>query len=136
MQNLEVGSMNDSITSKGFSLVEVLIALVILSICLLGMASLMATTTNNNSYGGHLTEAATLAQDKLEQLRGTPSGMMPVNATITDSPVGSTGITYNRSWVAVPDIPPPGNTINVVTITISWTDKTPHSISIVSAIPL
>ena len=128
--------MNDSITSKGFSLIEVLVALVILSICLLGMASLMATTTNNNSYGGHLTEAATLAQDKLEQLRGTPSAMMPVNATITDSPVGSTGITYNRSWVAVPDILPPGNTLNLVTITVSWTDRTSHSISIVSAIPL
>jgi len=128
--------MNDSIKSKGFSLIEVLVALVILSICLLGMAGLMATTTKNNSYGGHLTEAATLAQDKLEQLRGTPIGMMQVNATMTDNPVGSTGIAYNRSWVAVPNIPPPGNTLNVITITVSWTDRTPHSISIVSAIPL
>lgn len=131
--------MNDSmrsIRSKGFTVIEVLVALVILSICLLGMASLMATTTKNNSYGGHLTEAATLAQDKLEQLRATPFGMIPLNATITDSPVGSTGITYNRSWVAVPNIAPPGNTLDVITITVSWTDKTSHSISIVSAIPL
>ena len=128
--------MNNSIRSKGFTLVEVLIALVILSICLLGMAGLMATTTRNNSYGGRLTEAATLAQDKLEQLRATPFGMIPVNATITDNPVGSTGVTYNRSWVAVPNIAPPGNTLDVITITVSWTDKIPYSISIVSAVPL
>jgi len=128
--------VNNSIRSKGFTLVEVLIALVILSICLLGMAGLMATTTRNNSYGGRLTEAATLAQDKLEQLRATPFGMIPVNATITDNPVGSTGVTYNRSWVAVPNIAPPGNTLDVITITVSWTDKIPYSISIVSAVPL
>jgi len=128
--------VNNSIRSKGFTLVEILIALVILSICLLGMAGLMATTTRNNSYGGRLTEAATLAQDKLEQLRATPFGMIPVNATITDNPVGSTGVTYNRSWVAVPNIAPPGNTLDVITITVSWTDKIPYSISIVSAVPL
>ena len=128
--------MNDSIGSKGFTLVEILTALVILSICLLGMAGLMATTTKNNSFGGHLTEAATIAQDKLEQLRATPFGMIPVNATITDNPVGSTGVTYNRSWVAVPNIAPPGNTLDVITITVSWTDKIPYSISIVSAVPL
>jgi len=128
--------MNDSTRSKGFTLIETLVALVILSICLLGMAGLMTTTTKNNSYGGHLTEASTFAQDKLEQLRATPFGMIPLNATITDKPVGSTGITYNRSWVAVPNIAPPANTLNIITITVNWTDKVPHSISIVSAVPL
>jgi len=121
---------------KGFTLIEILVALIILSICLLGMAGLMTTTTKNNSYGGHLTEASTFAQDKLEQLRATPFGMIPLNATVTDKPLGSTGITYNRSWVAVPNIAPPANTLNVITITVSWIDKIPHSISIVSAVPL
>jgi len=122
--------------SKGFSLIEVLVALVILAIALLALAGLMVTTTKNNSWGGHLTEAATFAQDKLEQLRATPFGMIALNTTQTDNPVGSTGITYTRSWVAVPNIPPPGNTLDVITITVSWADTIPHSISMVSAIPL
>jgi prepilin-type N-terminal cleavage/methylation domain-containing protein len=122
--------------SKGFSLIEVIIALFILAITLLALAGLMVSTTRNNSWGGHLTEAATLAQDKLEQLRATPFGMIALNATITDNPVGSTYITYTRSWVAVPNIAPPDNTLNVITITVSWTDTMPHSISMVSAIPL
>jgi prepilin-type N-terminal cleavage/methylation domain-containing protein len=128
--------LGSSIRSKGFTLIEVVIALVILCICLLGMAGLMAKTTRNNSYGGHLTEAATFAQDKLEQLRATPFGMIQANTTITDYLLGSTGITYSRSWVAVPNIPPPANTINVITITVNWTDTIPHSISMVSATPL
>ena len=122
--------------SKGFSLSEVLVALVILAIALLALAGLMVTTTKNNSWGGHLTEAATFAQDKLEQLRATPFGMIALNTTQTDNPGGSTGITYTRSWVAVPNIPPPGNTLDVITITVSWADTIPHSISMVSAIPL
>jgi prepilin-type N-terminal cleavage/methylation domain-containing protein len=127
--------LNYSAKSNGFTLIEVVITLVILSICLLGMAGLMVTTTRNNSYGGHLTEAATFAQDKLEQLRATPFGMIPLTPT-SDKPVGSTGITYNRTWVAVPNILPPGNTIDVITITVSWTDTKPQSISMVSATPL
>jgi prepilin-type N-terminal cleavage/methylation domain-containing protein len=122
--------------SKGFSLIEVMIALVILAVALLGLAGLMVTTTKNNSFGGHITEAATFAQDKLEQLRATPFGMIALNTMQTDNPVGSTGITYTRSWVAVPNIPPPGNTLDVITITVSWADTIPHSINMVSAIPL
>lgn len=122
--------------SKGFSLIEVLVALFILAISLLALAGLMVTTTKNNSFGGHMTEAATFAQDKLEQLRATPFGMIALNTTQTDNPVGSTGITYTRSWVAVPNIPPPGNTLDVITITVSWADTIPHSINMVSAILL
>jgi prepilin-type N-terminal cleavage/methylation domain-containing protein len=128
--------MNILKKSRGFTLIEILVALVILSISLLGLAGLMVTTSRNNSWGGHLTEAATFAQDKLEQLRATPFGMIALNTTETDNPVGSTGITYTRSWVAVPNIPPPVNTLDVITITVSWTDTTPHSINMVSAIPL
>ena len=46
-----------------------------------------------------LTEAVTLVQDKLEQLRATPFGKIPLNLTITDPTNGSMGITYTRSWV-------------------------------------
>ena len=127
----------------GFTLIEVLISLVILSISLLAMAGLMATTTRNNASGGHLTEAATFAQDLLEKLRLTPLGSIPFNTTVFPDQVpgavptvGSTGITYIRSYVAVPNIPAPNNTLDIITITVSWTDTTPHLITMVSAIPL
>jgi prepilin-type N-terminal cleavage/methylation domain-containing protein len=119
--------------SKGFTLIEILLAIVILSISLLALAALMATTTRNNSFGGHLTEAATYAQDSLERFRtlrpqDIPEG--PDNDSVTD-PIN--GITYSRNWNVVTN----GN-LRTITITISWTDPTsvaaPNSFTLVSAI--
>jgi len=123
--------------TNGFTLIEILVALVILSIALLALAGLMVTTTRNNASGGHLTEAATFAQDTLERLRVSPLNTIPLNIMTQDSCTGSTGIIYTRSWTAVPNIPFPSSTLDTVTITVSWVDPIklqPHSISIVSGI--
>jgi len=123
--------MNFLTKSKGFSLIEVLIALVILAISLLALAGLMATTVKNNSFGSHITEASTFAQDKLEEFRAmrwddvqvTPPGLD------TDNRSGSTGIAYTRNWTVIQD----GN-IKTITITINWNDRTDHSIRLISVI--
>jgi len=121
------------IKPKGFALIEVLVALVILSICLLGMAGLMATTTRNNSDGGRMTEAVTLIQDKLEELRATPPKTIlnayNLNQTVQD-PVTNVirGTTYARSWMVVPDV---NNTYRII-VTVSWFDKTLHSVNMVT----
>ena len=120
--------------SKGFSLVEMLIALVILAISLLALAGLMAATTRNNSFGGHMTEAATFAQDKLEELKALPWANI-VGGTDTKS--GSTGITYARTWnvsTLLNPVPPPNDLLKAVTITVNWNDGTSRSINIFSAI--
>lgn len=117
--------------SKGFSLVEVLIALLILAVSLLALAGLMVTTTRNSSFGGHMTEASTFAQDKLEQLRVSPwAGVATGNDTIQ----GSTGITYTRNWTVTPNAD--GNQ-RWVSITLNWTDPTKnsnHSIRLLSVV--
>ena len=115
------------IKSAGFSLIEVLIALVILSISLLALAGLMSTTSQNTSFGGHLTEAATFAQDQLEQLRSTSWATI---ANGTNTRTGSfSGITYTRTWNVVTT-----GTIKTITITTSWTDREFRSFNLVSAI--
>jgi len=114
---------------NGFSLIEILVALVILSIALLALAGLMVTTTKNNAAGGHLTEAATFAQDTLERLRVSPLSSIPTGVMIQNSCVGSTGVTYTGSWTAVPNS---SSTLDTITITVNWVDPAklqPHSIS-------
>ena len=128
--------MKPSKKSIGFALVEVLVALVILAVCLLGMAGLMATTTKNTSGGDHMTQAATLAQDKLEELRGlSPQKINAkgLNTKLQDNvPPTIRGTTYDRSWMVVQDAT---NTFYTITVTISWDDRTHHSINVVSAVP-
>ena len=118
--------------SKGFSLIEVIIALFILAITLLALAGLMVSTTKNNSFGGHMTEAATFGQDKLEQLRAAPWASIVAGA---DTITGATGISYGRSWTVANN---PDGDQAWVTITINWADptaKTAHSISLRAVVP-
>jgi prepilin-type N-terminal cleavage/methylation domain-containing protein len=138
IEELRGVAMNLSIRSKGFSLVEVLVALLILAISLLALAGLMVSTTRNNSLGGHITEAATFAQDKLEQLRAAPwvsilKGTDTVTTAIPNVLPGS-GIIYTRTWTVA-------YSASVdqawITVTINWTDptaKTTHSISLPPAV--
>ena len=77
-----------SASQKGFTLLEVLIALVILSVGLLGLASLTASVIRTNSFSDDFTTATALAQDKLENL---------VNLSFTDASLND-DISTNNNW--------------------------------------
>lgn len=117
--------------STGFTLIEILIAIVILSVSLLALAALMATTTRNNSFGGHTAEAATFAQDRLERLRVTPWEWMQSDDVLYPNTITSPlGITYSRALNVVQN-----GDMKTATITVSWTDPTsigtPHSFDLI-----
>jgi type IV pilus modification protein PilV len=72
-------------TDAGFTLIEVLIALGILSFGLLSLAAMQVVAVRVNSSAKILTEATTLVQDKIEQLMTLPF----TDASLTDTtPVG------------------------------------------------
>jgi len=124
--------MNHSLRSGGFSLIEVLVSLVILSISLLALAGLMNLTTSNNSFGGLLTEAATFAQDKLEELKVT-SWENIISGNDPNPISGSTGFPFNRTWTVNlgPNSPaPPHDNEKRVTVTVQWNDRTDRIIHI------
>jgi prepilin-type N-terminal cleavage/methylation domain-containing protein len=125
--------MIKSMKSKGFSLIEVLIALIILSIAFLGLAGLMIQTTRNNSFGGRITEAATFAQDKLEELRSTPW----VAITSGSDKISVNGMDFARNWTIAPNAivaPYTEPTLNTITISINWNDQTNHTMRVIAAI--
>jgi type IV pilus assembly protein PilV len=103
---------------NGFTLLEVMIALVILAVGLLGLASLQVMAIKGNSYGQEMTVASTMAQNQLEQLRRTTGAL----ANGTDYPIDQNGIRYTRAWIIDANQPQTG--MNTVTITISWTGPT------------
>jgi len=120
--------LNPLLKPKGFTLIEVLVALVILSFSLLALAGLMVTTTKNNSFGSHMTEAATFAQDKLEELRAIKWENL-IDGNNTDQQGGSTGINYTRNWNVTTN-----GSLKTITINLNWNDRTAHSIRLVSVL--
>lgn len=60
--------MNTNTSQKGFTLVEVLIALTILSVGILGIAGLAGTAVKTSGHSQAMTQANNLAQKKLEAL--------------------------------------------------------------------
>ncbi|MBU1698464.1 MAG: prepilin-type N-terminal cleavage/methylation domain-containing protein, partial [Proteobacteria bacterium] len=53
---------------KGFTLIEIMIAITVLAIGILGVAKMQLSAVKGNSYASGLTEATAFAQNKMEEL--------------------------------------------------------------------
>jgi type IV pilus assembly protein PilV len=107
----------------GFTLVEVLMAVVVMAIALTGVAMMSSSTIVADTGGRQQAAATTLAQEKLEQLRslrrsdsawdaGTHSEYVEEDGT-----VGS-GM-YTREWEVEEDYNGKTN-LSRVMVTVSW----------------
>lgn len=76
-------------SQRGFTLIEALIAFVILSVGLLGIVSLQAVAKSSQQLALQHTRAVTIADAIVERIRVNPAGMATYN-TGTGSPVGVT----------------------------------------------
>jgi type IV pilus assembly protein PilV len=112
--------------SKGFTLLEMLIAMTILSVALLGMGQMMLVSIRGTSFGNKMTEATTLAQDKMEELRTMDWNILQDGNDVVN---GSQGINYQRNWAISP-----AGTMKTVNLAVSWNDGVDHLIRITSVI--
>ena len=109
---------------KGFSLIEVMIAIVILSIGLLGLAGLQATAINGNHHGNTIGLATALAQDTIEQIRNAAyDDVTSTNFPISE-PVG--GSNFDRAILIEDDTPL--NELKRITVTVSWRKVNLHRV--------
>jgi type IV pilus assembly protein PilV len=137
-----MSSVNDAIVSvekkvsseKGFSILEVLIAVSIFAIGLLAVASLLITASSGNRVGNAYSTATILAQRQIEALKSVkssdfesdPADVFPTllagvypDALHNTNPIDENGVTggiFTRSWTIV------ANTAfsRLVTVTVSW----------------
>lgn len=109
---------------KGFSLVEFMIAIAILSIGLLSLVGLQSTAIRGNLTSKNMTSAILLAEKKMEEFKNTSFTSLN-NGTFNDpsNPLTSTGGTggiFNRSWTISTYS---GSTyMKQITINITWTE--------------
>ncbi|MGA3173303.1 MAG: prepilin-type N-terminal cleavage/methylation domain-containing protein [Syntrophorhabdales bacterium] len=104
---------------EGFSMLEILIALVLFVIALLGTAPLLTSSILNDANSRTASAAAASAEAMVEQLKST--GYTNV-ANGSDS-VTVDGVVYNRSWV-VTDVT--ANALREVTVTVAWGSANNH----------
>jgi type IV pilus assembly protein PilV len=104
--------------TRGFTLLEVMITVVILAIGLLGLAGLQIVAIKGNSFGQQMTAASTFAQNQLETLRQSAGSLSNGYDTVTDQ----NGITYARTWTVTANAPQAN--MDTVNMTVSWTGPT------------
>lgn len=100
----------------GVTLIELMVAMIVLSVALLGLAGVSGAVTRQLAGGGLQTLAATMAQSRLDSL----SSIHPCSEILSSPLVGSN--TYRgvrESWVIVD-----GNNVIYVTDTVTFRGRT------------
>ena len=92
---------------RGFTLVEVLIAMVILTVALVSMAELMAITLRMQQLGRNQTAAARMAQEKIDELMNanfTTNASVAIGGSLTANVANFNDVPRDRR--AIPTRPP------------------------------
>lgn len=85
---------------RGITLLEVVIALFVLAIGLLGLAGLQLVALRGDTLGQQATLATTLAKDKVAELQEADQ-LTNGNDTYVDH---VNGVTYARQWIVQPEL--------------------------------
>ena len=126
--------------SRGFTLIEVLVAMAIFSIGILAVGSMQLAATRGSSSARLSTEAVTIAQDRAEMLILLPYASVVSGADGSFLPVYSVSWTVwddtmNLPWLS-PPAPPAANTKVVQVVATSTRGNRSATITFVKGMDL
>ncbi len=128
MSNTNTTYMRRNKRRGGMTLVEIMIAMVILAFGMLGVAGLQVRAITESSSGRHLSEASAIARNRLEDLNVRIWSDALLNDTAgawtagaPETPVG--GLTYTRSERVTLDVIEPNTTIKSIEVRVGWSDS-------------
>lgn len=106
---------------NGFTLLEVIVSIAILTFGLLAVASMQITAIRGNDLASRITEASGWGQEKIEELSGlsyTDADLDPTGNPHTEQtpPAG-----YAITWDVTDNNPV--NNVKLITVTVTWQDK-------------
>ena len=103
----------------GFTMIEVMVAMLITAIAVIGIVALFMTQSNASSLSRHQTEATVLAEDKIEKLRtlGAATAQSGTDNNLNEKGVTGSGI-YTRTWTETV-----GTNFADITVTVSWSEN-------------
>ncbi|HEY7460686.1 MAG TPA: prepilin-type N-terminal cleavage/methylation domain-containing protein [Gemmatimonadota bacterium] len=102
---------------RGFTLIEMMVAILLLGVGMMALAALTTTVTRANVQSSSRTVASSLAQERIERFRTEPYALIVAgnDARVVD------GVTYTRTWTVATNDPAPG--LKTVSVTVSWTTR-------------
>jgi type IV pilus assembly protein PilV len=110
---------------RGFTLIEVLIGLVFLTLGLLAMAGLHMTAILGNFNSKNLTQATYALQDRLELLESVDFDSAALDpGEHNDGSVTISGVVFNRTYAVATN-----DDLKTIQYRITWNDRTPHRVS-------
>jgi Tfp pilus assembly protein PilV len=128
--------IRDPSRQLGYTFNEILVAMAITGIGILGYGATTASVLRGNQASANYTIAVNLAQDKMEQLRsraglGTENrcpgaGENGLNA------MGIPGGIFDRCWRI--DDSPHGVNLKQIEVVVSWRDAQPRSVALVTLV--
>jgi prepilin-type N-terminal cleavage/methylation domain-containing protein len=103
---------------EGFTLLEIMIALVILSIALVALAGLQVSAIKGNAFSKRMTTAVSIGNEKMEQLKNSSYANI-----LSESPIQVTqsNMNFTRQVTVTNNNPLPNmKTVNVM---VTWSDS-------------
>ena len=106
---------------KGLSLLEVLVAMLILGFGILGLAPMLVSAIFSNSYSSEVTKANVIAQDKIEFMQSlvsfNPLPWNEVTNNLSGAYTRTTRVDVDSTDASVP------SGVYRIKVTVNWTDK-------------
>ena len=103
---------------EGFTLIEVMIALVILAVGLLGLTALQLTAIKSNAFSSEMTYATMLAQQHAEVLKNRAYTDGDLTAGSHTEMGSSKGVQYTITWTVTDNVP--ATDMKTIAITVTW----------------
>jgi prepilin-type N-terminal cleavage/methylation domain-containing protein len=135
MDDYQLGKYRRISNLKGFTLVEVLIAIAIFSIGFFAITAMQIHSINGNSSARRTTEATILAEAQLERLLGLPYSHNDLDPGLNPHQV--TQNPYTMSWdVTETDLDGDGtNDSKTVNIVVNWRYRGDRNVTLMHIVP-
>jgi type IV pilus assembly protein PilV len=102
-------------SKEGFTLIEIMIALVVLSIGLIALAGLQMSAIRGNTLSKRMTTAVSIANARIEQIKNMPYANIQSESS---TQVTESNMTFTRQVTVSNDIPVADT--KTVNVTVTW----------------
>jgi type IV pilus assembly protein PilV len=119
------------IPDDGFTLIEVMIALVVMSIGLTALAAVQISAIRGNDFSKRMTTAISIAEAKMEQIKSSSYANILSESSIQ---ITQSNMHFTRQVTVTNNIAPLTNT-KTVNVTVSWSEgPKSHSVPITTIV--